>query len=91
MVIVDQVCPVRTRCRNAEADELVMAVEAGGSTVVRETSGIHGVLPRAPSLGSGVLSYNLRRASPSVRKDSTEQVFDQYRRLVSQSAISLTE
>ena len=31
---------------------------------------------------------NLRRASPIVLKDSTGQVSDQYRRLVSQSAIA---
>ena len=39
MVIVDQVCRVRTMCRGMEADEFVKAV-------VIETGGIHGVRPR---------------------------------------------
>ena len=55
-VIVDQICSVRTMYWDAEADTFVEAVEAGGSTVMIETSGIHGVLRLAHILASGVLS-----------------------------------
>ena len=55
-----------------------MACNKRGSAVDRDM-GNHSVWPHAHRMGSGVLSYNLRRASPSVHKDSSEQVSDQYK------------
>ena len=66
---------------------LLGAVEAGGSPIVIETSGIHGVHTRVHILGSVVLSLQPEACTALCIKDSTEQVSDQYRRLVLQSAM----
>ena len=56
MVIVDQVCLVRTWCRDEEADEFVKAIVASVALPLIETSGNHSGWPRVHSKGSGMLS-----------------------------------